>query len=240
MIAIAVAAAIAQTDRPTASALVSRMLAYYRDAKSLKGEIVLTQRAGQVAVVVETSVAYDEPSKLLIRQVRRSAANPGAWLVTSDGTNFSYDAPASVAKRPGERLIEKVSSGNRTFSVADIYATASNSLGDRSAALDIAIARSEDLRFLTGQWATLAYQEPREVAGVRVQVVGGDWREYSAAAVSGKYELWITLGGELKRVVQRETIAPDPRLGAQTVVSTWDVDLERNPKLDPGTFKLAR
>jgi hypothetical protein len=212
------------------------MLARYSAAKTVDGTIVLRQTAGSVSVGVETTLRYERPARLSLRQVRRSA-EPRTWWVTSDGKTFSYDAPPETAPRPGQRLIERVLPG---MTIGDLYAAASRSLGDRSAPLDIAIGRPEHLRFLTRQWATMAFAADRKLGEDRVRVIAGRWREYGDAAVTGTFEMWVEPDGTLRRYVLRETIAPDPRLGPQQVTSTWDVNLRIGVSIDPDAFKVIR
>jgi hypothetical protein len=250
MVAVCLAAAML-CQGETAPELVGKMLRYYDAAQTLTGTIRFVQSVGEVSVGIDTSLQYEKPSKLYIRQDRRSS-EPRTFLVTSDGKFFSYDLPEGRLAVPGERLYEPVEQNGRFLGYRDIYAIVSRSLGDRSAALDIAIARLDDLKFIRGQWATVEYAA--EQPGNGVKVVTGDWRAYASAPVSGRYTMWIGENGELKRFAQREVIQPEAtvlderfrerpaqlNVGPQQVNSVWEVDLKVNGEPDQKLFKVVK
>lgn len=250
MLSVCLAAAM-MTQGETAPELIGKMLRYYDAAQTLTGTIRFVQSVGDVSVSIETTLQYEKPSKLFIRQDRRSS-EPRTFLVTSDGKFFSYDLPENRLAAPGERLYEPVVQAGRSLGYRDIYAVASRSLGDRSAALDIAIARTEDLKFIRGQWATVEYAPEQPGSGMKV--VTGDWRAYASAPVSGRYSMWITESGELKRYAQREVIQPEAtvlderfrerpaqlNVGPQQVNSVWEVDLKVNGEPDAKLFKVVK
>lgn len=243
--------AAAMLPQGDAAALVGKMLARYDGAKTLTGTIRFTQTANNVSIVIDTAIQYEKPSKLFIRQERRSS-EPRIFLVTSDGQHFSYDLPEDRVAAQGERLIEPVKQLGRDLDIRQIYAAASRSLGDRSAPLDIAIARTEDLRFIRNQWATVDFAPSQPDTGLRV--VTGNWRLNATAPASGQYEMWITEEGELKRYQQSEIIQPEttvldekfrPRplglnAGPIQIVSIWDVNLQVDGKPDNALFKVVR
>ncbi len=217
------------------AALVSRMIGRYSKANSLVGTIRFTQQLASASIGIDTELQVEKPSKLYIRQVRRSS-DPRQWLVTSNGNMFSYNAPFERS-RPGERLVEPVSQGGAKQDVRQIYSAVTASIGDRSMPLDVLIGRVEDLKYRRFQWATMAYLEG---PGNKIRVVGGSWREYGDAVPTGTYEMWISEAGDLVKVIQKETISPDPRSGPQTIISTWDVAVKVNAPLNQALFTLAR
>jgi hypothetical protein len=231
---------------PNPDAIVSTMLAKYSKAQSVAGKITLTQVAGNQRGTLETQLHYVKPSKLRILQ-SQAAPEKREWLVLSDGELFTYPLPEEIAGvvREGERLWEAIRQKDRLLEVRDIYLAASRSLKDRSAPLDIAIGRREDLEFLLNQWASLRYIGKQEVGGVPVHVVGGNWREYLDAPSNGVFELYIDEDHRLLRyVIKGDVAAVDPRTGAltaaQTVASIWDVDLQIDAPVDPKVFQIRR
>jgi len=75
---------------------------------------------------------------------------------------------------------------------------------------------------------------------VPAHVIGGDWRQYADAPVSGKYQVVITNDGELVRYVRKETVAGPPGVAPIDVTTIWDVDLKLNGKVDPSYFKFTK
>lgn len=223
---------------PSAAQLVSKMLARYAGAETLSGTIRLTQTAQGASLQIETQVQYRRAQRqLFIRQVR-SGASPRTWLVVCDGRMFAYDTPVDFDDKPGKRLYERVDAGpSLNLDFGGVYAATSGSLGDRSAPLDLAVGRLEDLKFRRAQWATLAYG-PDAPNGVRV--VRGDWREYGNAPPSGQYEMWITPAGDLVRYVQNESVTVPEARQTITISSTWTVSLEAGAKVDPAVFANPR
>lgn len=223
--------------KPAASAMVSKVLARYAGAKTVVGKIAMVQTMGSISASVTTELQYERPAKLYIRQVRKSS-DPREWMVTSDGAQFSYEMPWDLTTgRPKERLIEDVKQQGKSLDLRDMYAAAARSLGDRSAPLDILISRSEDLKFLANQWATLGYLSGD--AGPII-LIGGQWREYGQAPVSGTWQMEVTPEGDLKSYRLEEAIAPDPKQGPQKVTTVWTVDVSLSAAPDPAKFKLLK
>ncbi len=230
-----------EAARPTASALVSKALAHYAGAQSMVGTIRFTQTAQSKSVVVETKLQFERPSKLYIRQ-ELIANERMLWLVVSNGMEFSYNTPENL---PGAsnlpRLVEAVSQNGLTLDVQKIYKAAASSIGDRSAALDIAIGHPEDLKSLTFQWATLESRGRVRVGGEELDLVAGRWRPYGTAPASGQYEMYITPAGELRRYVVLESVSPQGANGAVFEIrSVWDVQLKVGATVDQSLFKVIR
>jgi outer membrane lipoprotein-sorting protein len=230
-----------EAPRPTASALVSKVLAYYSGAQSMVGTIRFTQTAQSRSVVVETNLQFERPSKLYIRQ-ELIAGERMLWLVVSNGTEFSYNTPENL---PGAtnlpRLIESVSQNGLTLDVPKIYKAAASSIGDRSAPLDIAIGHPEDLKSLTFQWATLESRGRVRLGEEEVDLVAGRWRPYGSAPASGQYEMYISPTGELRRYVVLESVSPQGANGAVLEIrSVWDVRLKVGAAVNQALFKIIR
>jgi hypothetical protein len=233
-----------QGQQPSAAELVGKTFAHYNSAQSATGKIRMTQTMMNHSVVIDTELQFERPSKLYIKQVQSSKAGSKTWLVTSDGKNFSYDPPAVVITRTTTRLMEAIEQNGRTLDYRDVYRAAVDSLGDRSAPLDVVIGRREDLDFFRNQLATVKYAGKERVGDTDVHVVTGDWREYGRAPVSGTYQMLITDAGELKRYARKETLAVNvgggQSLPPQDVLTIWDVDVKVNGKPDAALFKVIR
>ncbi len=216
--------------------LVGRMLAYYNDAKSMTGRIMLTQSANGVSGTVETFLQFETPSKLYIRQ-QKSVGDQRVFTVISDGKTFGYDSPV----RDGKRLYEKVAPAKDYFlNVRQIYAATSAGLADRSTPLDIAIGRTEDLSFLKSQLVTVTYQGTTKYGEEDVHVVMGDWRPYGEAGTEGQYRMYITEGGELRQFALSQTIQPKGAPQAIQAMSTWNIKLTKNGKPDPALWSSVK
>lgn len=234
--------ACAQEAGPTSpSALVSRMLARYANVNSMVGTIRFTQTAQSKSVSIETTLQFERPSKLFIRQQLRSS-DPMTWLVVSDGKEFSYNTPENL---PGAanlpRLIEKVVQNDIALDTRAIYKAAASSIGDRSAPLDIVIGDPDDLKGLTYQWASLEYRGRVRLGDEDVDLIVGRWRPYGTAPAHGTYEMYLTPSGELRRYVVIESVSAGPQNPTVIQVhSVWDVRLTINGKVDPALFKVIR
>jgi len=228
---------ILQAEPETGGALVSRMLAKYVAAKRLRGQIIFLQRMDEKSLRTVTDLQADWPSKLMIRQVQ-NGTRPVASVVTSDGTTFSYPVPEDLASRANERLVESVEQIGQRLDFRRIYAITGRSIIDRSSALDIVIGRLDDLKFLRNQWATLTEMEGANVPNCRS--VGGQWREYGNAAVSGSYQMWIDANANLRRFALTESIAIQAGQPPKRIVSQWDVDVVVDGPVDAAMFTVIR
>lgn len=239
----------------SASQLVSKMLQYYSDAPSLTGNITLTASDGAGRVRVDTTIQYQKPSLIYIRQVK-SGSNPMQWMIVSDGKYFSYNSPENL---PGsnQRLTEKVSQlvpdqysvdkdGKRVpkyanYDIRQIYAVGAVSLGDRSVPLDVAIGRREDLEHDNLTWVTVNPNGKKTVNGEQGTSIVGKWRPYGNAAsdpnsITATYEMVIADDG---RLLQYSTFQPMEGGGSSAVLTlTWDVDLKVGGKVDTALFKI--
>jgi hypothetical protein len=265
---VAVALALSGTtpSQNPASQLVTKMLAYYANAQTMTGTIMLTVSDGAGQAQVSTDLAYERASKLYIKQAK-GGSSPRVWYVSSDGKNFSYEAPGNL---PGsnQRLIEPVTqrtddyetdaNGNfvldakkrpkpkmLTYDIGRIYSVAAPNIGDRSVPLDIAIGRHEDLQHDVLTWMTVQSGGKVTVDGVEANSVIGKWRPYGEASndannAPGQYELDITDDGKLVRYIILQYIR-DPRNGnTVNLTETWKVNLVPGGKPDAALFKLIQ
>jgi len=235
-----------QAQTPSGAALISKMFAYYASATTMTGEIHLTQQAQSISVSLDTSLAYEAPSKIYLRQAL-GGSEPRVWLITSDGKSFTYDYPnqvryASSGREPG-RLLEAVSpspSIHQTYE--QIFHASVFSLGDVAVPELLAIAGKDELQAIKDMVATISYMGTDKIGGDVVNVVGGAWKAGPRAAVSGQYKMFISEDGQLKRYVQTEIISlkmSSAQMQPQQVISTWDVDLHVNAHPDESLFKVV-
>lgn len=236
-LAVSAQGAPQQPPAANAGALISKMFARYASAQSLVGTVRLVQKAGQVSVTVDSVLQFERPSKLYLRQQRKSS-DPYTYLVTSDGKVLTYDVPEDArrfAKRPNERLKEPVESSGTALTVGDMYQVAAYSLADRSAPFDIAFGRRDDLKYLTEQWPTFAYKGKVKIGDTEVHAISGQWRLNASSPITGVFDLYVSDEGDLKRYVTRNRFIAE-RL-EQMVESVWDVNLTIGGKTDPALYK---
>ncbi len=253
MITALLAASIlpAQVD---AGAILSKMFAYNYDATSLAGTISMSQTIGQKKATITTRVQYELPAKIYIRQDLQASYGNKTWLVTGDGEGFTYDPPTTgLESNSKNRLYEPVQyipkpSGNKLekpptppppLDCKGIYSVVVRSIGDRTLPLDIAFARAEDLKFIKNQLATYKYERDELVAGVNCHLISGDWRDYGLAPVSGKFNIWISEDGQLKRFARKEHVSLDQQHVEGDVITVWEVNLTRNSGVDQSLFKIV-
>ncbi len=241
MVALVAAVVLAPQGSPKGAELISKMFAYYNDAKTFAGTIQMTQAMMGQTTAYDTIVQFELPSKLFIKQVQKVTGR--VYLVTSDGKQFSYDVPRALEEsgisKPRERLLENVVQGSLTHQVRDIYRVAVAGLPDRSMPLDVAIGQLGDLKFIRDQWATVKYDGTVDWNGEKAHSISGAWREYGEADVSSTYNLLLTSEGELLRYSIKDRLSA-PGQGPQDVVTTWLVRFEKNAKVDPTLFKVVR
>jgi len=229
----------AGTQGNEAAALVSKMLAYYNDAKTFAGTIRMVQTAGNKQAIVTTELQAELPAKLYLRQELKASYGSDSWLVTSNGEYFSYQPPEGVE---GRRLVEPVEHARGSHDVRSIYAAIVKSIYDRSTPLDIVIGRTADLRYRNLQWVNVKLQGETQIGEDTVTVVGGQWREYGAAPASGVYTMAIDSQLRLRRFTISEKVGVST--GGQQIVqqvdTVWEVNIQKNVAVRQELFNLVR
>ncbi len=249
MIPLIACVAIAQQGAgapPSGAELISKMFAYYAKATSLSGTITMTQKAQSISVTLNTTIAYETPSKLYVKQVL-SGSQPRTWMVTSDGTDFTYDYPndrrfAGSKTEPG-RLEEPVNFMGNPLGYQDIFRAALRSLGDLNIPELLAIGGRANFSVIKGQIATIEYGGTSKIGDATVIVLKGNWRSVPQAQPTAKYELDITPDGQLKRYTQDEIFSmktKDGTIPPQEILTIWDVDLKVDAKPDEALFKVIK
>ena len=223
-----------------ASLLVQKMIEHYNDADTMTGTILMTTKVADQSLSISTTMQFEKPSRIYVRQ-QKSIGDKRNWLIVSDGKRFAYDAPGLAAwEDPGKRLVEPVVFKGIVQKFRDIYAAGATGLGDRSTPLDIAIGRTEDLKYLRDQWKTVTFKGKSTYLGQEVNVVMGDWRPYGSADVQGQYRMLITPSGELKEFARSEVVKPAGAPEAFNIVTTWAVNLKKNDRPDPNLWAIVR
>ena len=230
------------------AALISKMFALYANAKSMTGKIQMVQQAQNQTVELDTDIAYESPSKLYLKQALNTSGGR-QWLVTSDGTDFTYDFPndartAANGEEP-HRWLEHVNPGGgvQPFDYRGIFRVALRSLGDISIPELLAIGGTAELTTIKNQIVSISIAGTDTVNGQQVHVLIGEWRLDQTSPATGSYKLFITDDGQLKRFVEREIVAvnlPNVQAKPQEVVTTWNVDLKPNGKPDEALLKVVR
>ena len=223
-----------------ASLLVQKMIEYYNDADTMTGTILMTTKVADQSLSISTTMQFEKPSRVYVRQ-QKSLGDKRVWMIVSNGKDFAYDSPGTFAWEPaGKRLAEPVTYLGVKKSFREIYAVGATGLGDRSTPLDIAIGRTEDLKYLRDQWKSVTFKGKSTHLGQEVNVVMGEWRPYGNAEVTGQYRMLITPGGELKEFARSEKIQPQGAPQAFDVVTTWTVNLKKNDRPDPNLWATVR
>ncbi len=247
------------------NALVSRMLARYYSAKSLTGKLSLTQSAAagreHGETKGETDVQFERPTKLFVKQTVNSSVTKGIARIVSDGSRFLYSLPkedsiSSSSKPvgwesinyatdlPSDRvLVEDVMQFNvqksktMPLSIGEIYNIARSGLFLRPEPLDVAIGLRSDLKKFVDQMATVEDLGEQKIGGRTVRMIGGSWREYGDAPVSGQYQIAVTSEGDLVRYTRKESLAGPPNEPPVSITTTWDVDLQIDGKVNQNLFR---
>ena len=263
MITAAIAILLLNQDRPQPGDLISRMLAHYNSLNTVSGTLKYSQSAKDsdgktYSAHGQTTVQIEKPGKLYIYQTADSGA-PGR--IVSNGVRFLYDPPqdtrgaAQLLGKSGQQnaeLVEDVvqwdydKQGNVTMPLGQMYSIGREGLPLHPAApLDILISNHGDLVAFKDQLSSLVDQGDATIYGQKAHLVGGDWRQYADAPVSGTYQMAITDAGDLLRFVLKETVS-DSGLSANgavvttpnvEVTTTWDVDLMLNGRVDEKLFQ---
>lgn len=226
------------TSRPAydtpAGQLIKKMVDHYASAKSLSAKIKLTQSARGFSITIDSTVAFDQPDRMLIRQVK-TGGNPGSWLVISDGKTFSYPKPENI--NGPSRFVENVNQLAGHQDVREMYGVSGTTIPDRSAVLDVLFGRAEDMEMYYPRWRGFKFGQPIKIRGVECQVVEGDYCDNADNQPTGKFTLAITADGDLLRYTTTNKYqAPSDPPQVVEVLSVWDVDAKINVANPDSTY----
>jgi len=233
-----------QAGPEKAAPLISKMFAKYAAAQTMVGTINLTVTTPYGSRECKTAFQYERPSKVYLIQVLK-VTDPVTSIVSSDGKSFTYDYPGDIKHALGHRLQEPVKQPDGTeFPVGMILEQASSSISDNSAPLQIAFARTENLQFIAGQWATLKYRGKATVAGQEANWISGDWRPYQSGRIDATFDLYISDDGDLLRFIKHENEAVPAQSGVQqppiSITSEWDCEFKPGATPDPKLFQIVK
>lgn len=232
---------------PTASGLISKMLARYASAKSLQGTIRTTQTADSATVVTDTTVAYERPSKIWLDQRQHGQELAKSKFIVSNGKQFAYMPPDNVLKVGAANILTELvqPEGRDAQTVGDLYAVVAANLPDRSPVLDTFIARPDDLRYVAAQFAQFRLTGKETIGDKSANAIEGDWRESGDVGVSAKFKLYLTDDGDLVRYVLTQIVGVPSATGVRgvpaeqvTVTTTWDANVTIDSAVKPETFAL--
>src|SRR5262249_23627988 len=102
--------AAAQDSAPTAASVLSKMIAHYHEAKTIKGTCQTHLVLGAKTLDIENTLQIERPLKVYLRQ----SAQDRTYVLTSDGRRFSYNKPLTnpdIDAHPTARLMEDVTQG---------------------------------------------------------------------------------------------------------------------------------
>lgn len=226
-----------QDSLPSAGEVISKMIAKYHDAKTVKGNLTTTVELGNQKLVVNSVIQIERPGKMYLRQDVPSQNM--SFVVTSDGKEFSYQKPAdtpSSDRNPLARLTEDFRSG---MGLGDVYRAAGHSLAERSAVLDLLISDMRDLSALRDQWATIDLTGKIEHKGAEVYRIVGTWRLNKQSAVTANFGLYVSPEGDLRKYVIDQLPGVDDKIDG-TVTRTIDVDVKVGSDVDPRLFAVIK
>jgi hypothetical protein len=241
-------AAPQEAPQDTAVQVVEKALAHYAGANTIVGTVAMKQTAKGITVKSETQLAFEKPSKILLRQVyngfepipNSADVKPTVIrkLLVSDGKIFSFDLPDGVIGRA--RSTEKVTQKAYTQTIQDLYETERISLVDKNPMIDVAIGRSQDLRRLLDQWATMKLYGTVKINEQDVTALTGNFRETADSPVSGSFEAYFSKQYDLVRYVlkQKFTVPNHPDQIVE-VLSIWDSSLKVNAPVDASAFVVS-
>ncbi len=226
--------------KSTPSEILTKMFARYASANSISGTIAMTQSANGASIHTNTELQFDRPSQLYLRQVR-DGSTARQWLVTSDGTEWTYDRPESQSGAFGKpRYREYVTQHGYRMTMSDFLTGASSSLGDVNAMLISAMSSKEWMKRLTGQWASLQYDGKSTLDGQSVLKISGQYRENPSLAPSGTFEIYVSEAGDFLRYATRQRmqfpkISQDPI----EIVTVWNSTLKIGAVTDPKLYRVV-
>ncbi|MBX3095439.1 MAG: hypothetical protein KF812_01120 [Fimbriimonadaceae bacterium] len=215
------------------SQLVSRMLKVYADTKQLDGQIVLSASDGQGTTKMTTDIAYNAPSKILVRQVAPGTEGRTV-IVVSNGQKFVYTAPDYL--HDTTLLEEPVNANGFVRQYRDIFGVVGPSLIDRSVPLMILIAQPDDLREVVRRLVTVDDQGTLQVNGKSCRLIGGTYREVVGGATFSRYRMAVDENAQLVQFVLQQTYGGASE--RMTLNLVWDVNVRLGIAPDESRFRL--
>ncbi len=227
------------------------MFAHYSELQTATGTIKLIVEAkaptGSASQTINTEIQYERPSKFFLRQIQ-SGKEQNPWVVSSDGSLFSYPMPSQIIYNKSKRLVENV--GVNT--IAEIYGASVTSIGDRSAPLGIIVSWNKELRRIVSEWPVYELAGEQEWKGAKVWKIVGKYRQDPLGPVIGDFVLVVDKSGNMLEYKTTQAFATPtdeahsdakhPSYDTKNltyVTYTWMVDVAANGTVDSSLFKLV-
>ncbi|MEZ0325552.1 MAG: outer membrane lipoprotein carrier protein LolA [Fimbriimonas sp.] len=224
----------------TAVQIIEKVLAKYAGAKTISGTVTFKQSASGLTARGETQLQFEKPSKIYLKQIYQgaSAGDRREMLLVSDGKVFSYDKPDGTFGR--SRFTEFVTQHGTSQSIQDMYTVERGRLADRSPLVDVAIGRTQDLKELLAQWASMKVHSVAKVKDREIEATAivGDYRDNAEAAITGSFEVYVTKDYELVRYVTKYMLRLPQSDKPIEVLTVWDSDLKVNAQVNPALFRV--
>ena len=224
---------------------ISRMMANYSAAKTLKGVVQQTTTLANNKVDVRIDIQYDRSSKKIYVVQKFLSGSRKSLLLISDGKRFAFTAPRRGSRQdPKTLFVEPVagrfaaSGEDYVLSFADIYNAANQSLA-LSVAMDIVVGEKTHLDHLKNQLRDVTGIKREMVDGeLKHWVVSGKWRARPAGPPTGRYEFWIASDYTLLRFRMSEDTSLQGRI--YQLVTDEVVKVSINAKPDDKLFQLSQ
>jgi len=224
----------------SAAQIMTKAFAHYSSAQSLSGTVNMAQSAKGVTVTIDSDLQFDRPSKIYLHQTR-SGSRARQWLLTSDGSLFSYDKPENNRDFGHTRYTEYVTQHNKAQTIGDMYVASEYSLGDMNPILDVAIADVHRLKRLQDQWVSLAYAGKQNIGGQQVEKITGQYRENARSLASGEFEAYVNGAGDFVRYVLYQKISvPGASNEIIDVTTIWNSSLKVGVQTNPSYYKVVQ
>lgn len=228
---------------PSAAELLTSLFAKYHAAHSLTAKIRMTQSVAKEKLILDSTLAYERPSKVMYEQRIVQPSDPRVGRIVSDGDQFTYQLPPILGDslKQGPRAAELVGQRNGTaLTVGDIISVGRPGMLDKfGEAANIMVARREDLEALREQWETVAYVGRAKFGDETVHRMGGKWRPYKDAISSGTFEIMVGDDGLLRRYAKKEILATPDGKTVEDVVTVYDVQEQQlDPAIPAATFQV--
>jgi hypothetical protein len=222
----------------SASDLISRMLGRYAQAQSVVGTIEMTQEAKGVVVTTDTELQFERPDKIYLRQVEHSSEGR-SFLLTSDGTTFSYDRPPNHLGPT--RYTEPTQTRYKKLDLGEMYTATRESIVDPNHMLNIAIGRTGDLKKFAAQLANFQIVGSQKVGDETIYEIVGKYALQLNAEASADFDMYISSSGDFRKLSVRQSygVAKHPEIAPIPVTTTWISTLQVNAKPNPSLFKTV-
>jgi len=244
-----------QSPPLTAQDAFDKMIAVYRDAKSIKGTITFSQTAYSQSTLdtiearmqVKTVVQREQPNLFFLEQKRDpfNEANLNYFSAVCDGKKMSYTMDKRllpfVGSKPGESIPLYENAPKSAAEGLDAFCTL---LAERSLPVALAMGNSYEVKRAVRPLSNFRLDPSGEkLSGEKTYRilaafdVNAGWR----GAMSVKIPAVIVIGDDfnLRSLSTTESMMPGGTSRVQSIKTEWVVDLVLNPtSLDASKYKV--